>query len=144
MTPAAIIQQAQAGGVRLALSPSGTIKATGDGAAVNRWLEVIREHKTEIIGVLKVAAIPDDQTQALEKLALFRFDLIRADIEAGYPASDLHRVNNMAWEFMQTDGMAFEDAIRMAADIVATTQAAACEAAYVDVMALFDRLNGRQ
>ena len=56
MTPAAIIREAQAEGVRLALSPTGTIKATGDGAAVNRWLAVIREHKAEIIDVLKVCA----------------------------------------------------------------------------------------
>lgn len=54
MTPATIIQEAQADGVRLALSPSGTIKATGNGAAVNRWLTVIREHKAEITEVLKV------------------------------------------------------------------------------------------
>ncbi len=56
MTPAAIIREAQADGVRLALSPTGTIKATGDGAAVNRWLAVIRKHKAEIIDVLKVGA----------------------------------------------------------------------------------------
>ena len=56
MTPATIIREAQAEGVRLALSPTGTIKATGDGTAVNRWLEVIREHKAEIIEALKVGA----------------------------------------------------------------------------------------
>jgi len=56
MTPATIIREAQADGVRLALSPAGTIKATGDGAAVNRWLAVIRERKAEIIEALKVGA----------------------------------------------------------------------------------------
>lgn len=56
MTPAAIIQGAQSDGVRLALSPAGTIKATGDGTAVNRWLAVIREHKAAIIETLKVGA----------------------------------------------------------------------------------------
>lgn len=56
MTPATIIREAQADGVRLALSPTGTIKATGDGAAVNRWVAVIREHKAGIIDVLKVGA----------------------------------------------------------------------------------------
>ncbi len=54
MTPATIIREAQAEGVRLTLSPTGTIKATGDGATVNRWLTVIREHKAEIVDVLKV------------------------------------------------------------------------------------------
>ena len=56
MTPATIIREAQSDGVSLTLSPAGTIKATGDGAAVNRWLAVIREHKAEIIRVLKVGA----------------------------------------------------------------------------------------
>ena len=56
MTPATIIREARSEGVMLALSPAGTIKATGDGAAVNRWLAVIREHKAEIIDVLKVGA----------------------------------------------------------------------------------------
>ena len=56
MTPATIIREAQADGVRLALSPTGTIKATGDGAAVNRWLAVIRDRKAEIIEVLKVGS----------------------------------------------------------------------------------------
>ncbi len=56
MTPATIIREAQADGVRLALSPAGTIKATGDGAAVNRWLAAIRESKAEIIEALKVGA----------------------------------------------------------------------------------------
>ena len=56
MTPAAIIKQASADGVILALSPAGTIKATGDGAAVNRWIAVIREHKPEIVAALQEAA----------------------------------------------------------------------------------------
>jgi hypothetical protein len=43
MTPAAIINEAMADGVSLTISPAGTIKATGDGAAVNRWLPAIRE-----------------------------------------------------------------------------------------------------
>jgi hypothetical protein len=47
MTPETIIREAQSEGVRLALSPTGTIKANGDSAAVNRWLAVIREHRTE-------------------------------------------------------------------------------------------------
>jgi hypothetical protein len=56
MTPATIIREARADGVRLTLSSSGTIKATGDGTAVNRWLAVIRDRKVEIIGVLKIGA----------------------------------------------------------------------------------------
>jgi hypothetical protein len=49
VTPAAIIQRAAADGVRLSLSASGTIKASGDQAAVNRWLPTIREHKSELL-----------------------------------------------------------------------------------------------
>ena len=56
MTPATIIQGAQSDGVRLTLSPARTIKAAGDGTAVNRWLPAIREHKMEIIAALQSAA----------------------------------------------------------------------------------------
>ena len=56
MTPATIIGEAQADGVGLTLSSAGTIKATGDGAAVNRWLPAIREHKAGIVEALKVGA----------------------------------------------------------------------------------------
>ena len=54
MNPATIITQAMADGVTLTLSATGSIKAAGDSAAVNRWLPVIREHKAGIIDVLKV------------------------------------------------------------------------------------------
>ena len=77
-----------------------------------------------------------------ELLKQFRFDLIQQEIANGHPAEELHRVNNMAWEFMQADGMAFEAAIQLAGEIVAHGQTAACEAAYADVMALFERIKG--
>jgi len=60
MTPAAIIKQASADGVNLALSPAGTIKATGEGAAVNRWIPILREHKPEIVAALQEAANAPD------------------------------------------------------------------------------------
>lgn len=56
MSPATIINEAKADGVSLTISPAGTIKATGDSAAVNRWLPVIREHKAGIVEALKVGA----------------------------------------------------------------------------------------
>jgi hypothetical protein len=59
MNPSAIIRDAQADGVCLAPGRSGTIKATGDGEAVNRWLAVIREHKAGIIEALTAAAPPE-------------------------------------------------------------------------------------
>lgn len=66
MNPAAIIKEAMADGVNLALSHAGTIKAVGELAAVNRWLPTIRQHKPEIVAALAAndAPIPD----ALERL----------------------------------------------------------------------------
>jgi hypothetical protein len=52
MTPSTIIQSSAREGVTLALSPSGTIKASGDQGAVSRWLPVVREHKSAIIKTL--------------------------------------------------------------------------------------------
>ena len=65
MTPVAIIEQAAADGVRLALCRAGTIRATGITAAVNRWLPIIREHKPGIVAALHTTndaendALPD-------------------------------------------------------------------------------------
>ena len=56
MTATTIIREAEADGVRLVLSPTGSIKAAGNCAAVNRWLDVLREHKAEIVEVLRVGA----------------------------------------------------------------------------------------
>lgn len=76
MTPATIIQQAQADGVKLALSPSGTIKAVGNGEAVNRWLPVIRQHKAELLDELRAAndgayaALPYPATEARRQRVL--------------------------------------------------------------------------
>jgi hypothetical protein len=55
MTPKAIIREAAEDGVRLALTPAGTIKAIGEQVAVNRWLPAIREHKAEILVALQEA-----------------------------------------------------------------------------------------
>lgn len=76
MTPATIIKQAQADGVMLALSPTGTIKAVGNGEAVNRWLPVIREHKAELLDELRAAndgayeALPDAAAEARRQRVL--------------------------------------------------------------------------
>ncbi len=55
MTPAAIIRHAAADGVNITLSPAGTIKASGDRAAVNHWLPFIREYKHDLIAALRAA-----------------------------------------------------------------------------------------
>ena len=67
----------------------------------------------------------------------FQFDLVQADIDAGYPADDLHRVNNIAWRLMTTRGFLFDEAINAAALWVTDNPPHADEAAFVDVMALF-------
>lgn len=66
MTPAAIIQGAATDGVRLALSNNGTIRATGNDAAVNRWLATIRKQKTAIIDELKTASITAEEQKAIQ------------------------------------------------------------------------------
>jgi hypothetical protein len=49
MNTAELIEQVTAEGVILALLPAGTIKATGDQSAVNRWLPTIRDNKPDIL-----------------------------------------------------------------------------------------------
>lgn len=66
MNPATIIIQATADGVSLALSATGSIKATGKAVAVNRWLSLIREHKVDIISELQAAAIDAAVTACVE------------------------------------------------------------------------------
>lgn len=55
MTPAEIVQHAAEDGVTLNLSPSGAIRAAGHSAKVERWLPLIRAHKTALIGVLSAS-----------------------------------------------------------------------------------------
>lgn len=79
MNPAAIIREAQADGVNLALSPSGTIKAKGDASAVNRWLPILKAYKPGILSALKEAAndtpgdtpIPDDLERLIRRAGTY-------------------------------------------------------------------------
>ncbi len=75
-----------------------------------------------------------DVTASFDK---FRFDLVQSDIDSGYPADGLHRVNNIAWRLMTTRGYLFDEAIKAAALWVSDNPPHADEAAFVDVMALF-------
>lgn len=74
------------------------------------------------------------------KLRLFRFDLITQEIAEGYPADELHRVNNLCWEIMQADGLPFNEAMWIAAEIVAACNMAECERSYTSVQALWRRI----
>lgn len=67
MTPAAIIQQAAADGVNLVLSDTGTLKATGDPAAVKRWLPLIRENKPVLLSELQ-AGNDTNEAEELRRL----------------------------------------------------------------------------
>jgi hypothetical protein len=74
MNPAAIIRQAAAEGVTLALSATGTIKATGNAEAVNRWLATIRENKPGILAELRLFDFappndPENDREAIEERA---------------------------------------------------------------------------
>ena len=75
-----------------------------------------------------------------DTLAQFQFDRIEAEIGAGHPAVELLRVNNMAWEFMQVDGLDFNTAIRMAAEICVACPPAPGEVAYADVRSLWQKI----
>lgn len=52
MTPEEILERATAAGVAVALSSTGTVRVTGDQAAVEKWLPAIREHKPNILNEL--------------------------------------------------------------------------------------------
>ena len=52
MNPREIIERATADGVVLALAGAGEVKATGNHAAIAKWLPTLREHKASIVDVL--------------------------------------------------------------------------------------------
>jgi hypothetical protein len=53
MNAAELIEQATADGVTLVLSPAGTIKLNGVQAAVDSWLQAIRDNKQDILVELR-------------------------------------------------------------------------------------------
>ncbi len=56
MTAAAILRDSAVDGVTLLLSATGTIKVTGEQAAVARWLTTIKENKAGIVALLAETA----------------------------------------------------------------------------------------
>ena len=94
MTPSAIVQKAIADGVKLWLSPAGTIKVAGNGPAVERWLPVIRERKPEIMAALAKESFdfsaPADPEAIEERACIIaeacRMDYVRALQEARWQA----------------------------------------------------------
>jgi len=80
MTPKAIVTELRAAGVRLTIE-DGKVRATGNKAALERWMPVIRERKAEIIEALKVGAGDTARSRALtaEDEALIRRWLARIE-----------------------------------------------------------------
>lgn len=119
-------------------------RSAGKSANANFANSANREGRTvgELAGLARLALANPNAAEAgvLDKLRLFRFDLVVRDIEDGYPAVSLDRLNNMAWEFMQVDGMEFSAALHLAAQIVTECDVVASEMAYEDVRALWRRL----
>lgn len=105
----------------------GKLKLSGSSQSVNVAADLVRPHKAELITYLS-------------GLDQFKFEEVKADIANGHPATDIHRVNNMAWEFMHQDGLSFQEAIKKAAQIVAECDAVECEKSYEDVMKLWERI----
>lgn len=55
MTPVDILEHATAEGVALTLSLAGAITVTGGQPVVDKWLPIIRDHKPELVQVLRAA-----------------------------------------------------------------------------------------
>ena len=88
MTPAALIAQAAAEGISLAISESGNIKARGAGEAIRRWEPVFRRRKKELLQALKGSALQHGLSafnveQFEERAAIIEYDgdLSREDAE---------------------------------------------------------------
>ena len=76
MTAATLLADLEAQGIELTLTEHGTLRYRGDKAAVDGWLPEIRDHKPELIGLLRdrhPAAIPpltaEQQTDIAEAIA---------------------------------------------------------------------------
>lgn len=123
-----LLSKCEANGLHVFISGGG-LKASGNQDAIEQFVPMLKTRKAEI-----------EQYLTEQSLYQFRFDLISAEIESEYSENDLDRVNNMAWEFMQMDCMSFSVAIDLAAEIVVKGRVAECEAAYVNVRDLFERL----
>jgi hypothetical protein len=95
MTPATIIAKMTADGLRLALTPVGTISARGDQAAVDRWLPIIREYKPGIVVALQETAndLHSVDPEAFEERAAMR------EYDGGYSRQDAELL--AAWEMTQ-------------------------------------------
>lgn len=138
MSATQLLDYCSAAGVKVYLSKA-SVKVRGNSEAVRRMMPLLRSRKAEVHAYLcQATSLPDgtDQERLFLQLEPFMLDTVTDDPDR----DEVNRVNNMTWEFMQVDGMEFSDAIRLAAEIVVSCEVAVCEAAYTDVMALWERL----
>jgi len=123
-----LINECRAHGLQVYIADGG-LKVNGTEDAIRQYVPLLKSHKAEI------------ERYLLERsLCQFCFDTISTEVESGCSDPMLTRINNMAWEFMQSDGMEFSDAIMTSAEIALTCPVAVCEAAYVDARMLFEKL----
>ena len=89
MTPAAIISGAAEEGIALTLTPTHTIRASGNRAAINRWTTTIRENTAAIVATLDAARLLQPAGRAprdSESWRAFFDERARyAEFEAGLP-----------------------------------------------------------
>lgn len=78
-----------------------------------------------------------------ESLALFRFDLVKQEIAEGYPEAEMRRFHNLAHVLMRDENLPFEDAVKVAAQIVIHCPMAECELTYVDLIELWSEIDSR-
>lgn len=117
--------------MKLSALIKGGVKAIGNSTPIFKPMPVTQKANNG-----ESVSTSYSQENLLCQMEPFRLDTVS---DASNPA-EINRINNMAWEFMQADGLTFPDAIRLAAEIAECWNVAACEAAYVDVMALWQRL----
>lgn len=67
MNPTDIIRQVSADGVTLKVTPAGTLKATGNQAAIDRWVPVLKACKPDIIAEL--TRLPSSLEQRIRAMA---------------------------------------------------------------------------
>lgn len=127
MSAEAFIMECRKRGISLFLE-NGNLRIGGNRDVVSATLPIIRENKADVIRYLQYEALR-------QQLEPFQLDVIP-------DTPEMERINNMAWEFMQADGMPYAEAILQAAEIAAKCQVAAGEAAYENVRELWKRITG--
>ncbi len=143
MNTIGLLKECLTQGVTIYLS-GREVKLRGSPDAIRRMTPMLKARKTEIQEFLSSAPshgrpdASDERGKLLSKLTPF---FIEKAEDGMFTTLHSERINNMAWEFMESDGMAFQEAIRLAAEITSMCPIALCEASYAGVSTLWNRLN---